>query len=140
MPELLLRLVVMVLGCAGMGERIAAASYRAAVAGLCLVLGGVALFAALACAGVGVWLFAASQIGSVGASVVVAGTLLVVGLALMVTARHVLRRKPAPPPIEAATESLLLQEAAQLFKTHKEAMLLAALIAGVVAETAHRRK
>jgi hypothetical protein len=140
MPELLLRLVVMALGRTGMGERIAAASYRAAVAGLCLVLGGLALFAALVCAGVGVWLFAASQIGSVGASVVVAGTLLVVGLILMITARHVVRRKPAPPPTNAAISSQLLQETAELFKAHKEAMLLAALIAGIVAETSQRRK
>jgi hypothetical protein len=138
MQDFLLRLVVIALGRVGGG--IAAAAYRAAVAGLCLILAGLALFAAVVCAGVGVWLFAASQIGQVGASAVVAGTLLVVALALMVTARHMVRRKPAPPPAEAATESLLLQEAARLLKTHREAMLLAALLAGVVAETAQRRK
>jgi Na+/melibiose symporter-like transporter len=140
MPELLLRLVAMALGRTGVGERIAAATYRAAVAGLCLVLCGLALFAALVCAGVGVWLFAASQIGSVGASGVVAGALLVVGLILMITAWSVVRRKPAPPPTEAAISSQLLQDAAELFRTHKETMLLAALITGVVAEIAQRRK
>jgi protein-S-isoprenylcysteine O-methyltransferase Ste14 len=140
MPELLLRLVMMALGRSGISERIAAASYRAALAGLFLALGGLALFAALVCAGVGVWLFAASQIGSVGASVVVAGTLLVVGLILMITAWYVVRRKPAQPPTQAATSSKLLQEATELFKTHKQTMLLAALIAGIVVETTQRRK
>jgi hypothetical protein len=137
MADLVLRLVVIALG--RVGEGMVAAVHRATVAVVCVILGSLALFAALVCIGVGVWLFTASQIGQVGASAVVAGTLLLVALALMVTARQMVRRK-APPPTEAATDSALLQEAARLLKTHKEAMLLAALVAGVVAETFQRRK
>jgi hypothetical protein len=140
MPELLLRLVMMALGRISVGKKIAAATYRAMTAGLCLALSGLALFGAFACAGVGIWLLAAPQIGSAGASFVVAGALLAVGLLLVITARHVLRHKQTSSPNVEDTNSQLLREATELFKTHKETMLLAALIAGIVVETAQRRK
>lgn len=140
MPRLLLRLVVMALGRAGAGEAVAGAAYRAATAGLCIVLGGLFLFAATACAGVGAWLFLAPMVGPPGASAIVAGALLVAALALLATAQYAVRRKLASPPTVAATGSLALQEGMALFRTHKETMLLAALIAGIVAGTAQRRQ
>jgi hypothetical protein len=141
MPGLLLRLVVMALGRADVGEVVAVAAYRAATAGLCIVLGGLFLFAATACASVGAWLFLAPMVGPPGASAIVAGALLVVALTLLVTARSAVRRKSAPPPPTVATTgSLALQEVTELFGAHKETMLLAAVIAGIITGAAQRRQ
>jgi hypothetical protein len=107
---------------------------------LCSVLAIVFGLAALACGGVALWIFAVPHLGAMGTALMIAGVLLLAGLAMAWTACAQLRshaRVPAPVPVPPSAEQLLAQ-GLQLFKEHKGAVLLAALVAGLVTGTTNR--
>ena len=87
--------------------------------------------AAIACALAALWLYVLPLVGPTGAPLVVAGVLLVMCLALTVVLRHELRPRPPPPP--GIAPSVLLAEATRLLNENKAAVLMAALLAGLVA-------
>lgn len=110
------------------------------VAVLCSVLAIWLGLAGFACAAAAVWIFAQPSVGSLGAALVTAAVLLVACLTLAVTAWAVLCSKPRAVAAQAPPISpdQLLAQGLQLFKEHKGAVLIAALLAGMVSETKSR--
>jgi hypothetical protein len=110
------------------------------VAVLCLILAFWLVLAGFACTAAAVWIFAQPTAGSLGAALITAAVLLIACLALAVTAWAVLRSKPKAASTQALPISpdQLLAQGLQLFKEHKGAVLLAALLAGMVSETQSR--
>lgn len=88
-------------------------------------------FAAIACALAALWLFLLPQLGPTGAPLVIAGVLVVMCGALLAVLRH--EMKPGPPPPAGIAPSVLLAEATRLLNENKAAVLMAALLAGLVA-------
>jgi len=108
---------------------------RVATVTICTLLAMGFGFAAFTCASVALWIVLVPYLGSVAATLVIAAVLLAACLAMVLLARNALRPKSNPMPSAASqfpTEQLLAQ-GSQLVKEHKGAMLLAALVAGMVA-------
>jgi hypothetical protein len=116
----------------GAAVTIASSADRMAKAGLCAVVAGVLATASIGCALAALWIWEIPRLGAAGAPLLVAAILLVGGLATLAAMRLVMRPRPAPPPAFAAPE-LLLAEAMRLFRDRKGAVLLAAIIAGLMA-------
>jgi hypothetical protein len=109
-----------------------AAARVAWVAAVALVAGGCGI-AAIACGLAALWIYAVPRVGPVGAPLVVAGTLLVLGLVVLVVMRYAMKpRRPPPSPVGVAPE-VLLAETTRILKEHKGAVLIAAVLAGLVA-------
>ncbi len=125
------------------GRRIAAAAGRAAVAGVCVLLACLALLVAIGLAGAALWIFAAASLGSALASLVVAGAFVALALFLLLGAWLAMnaKRKPgaAPQPASSDPAAAMLAAASNLFSQNKAALLLAALVAGLVAERMQKR-
>ena len=116
-----------------------AATGRMTVAALCAGLGAALGLAVLGCAAVALWNYALPSLGPVGAPLVVATALSVVVLILALTSwRMLCRLRPASGGDMAA--QLLLSEAGRLFRDHKGAMLLAAIIAGMAMANSGREQ
>lgn len=101
---------------------VAAATVLAALLGI----------AAIACALTALWMYALPHVGAVGTPLIVAGVLVVMSGAVYALMRRARKPCPRQPPASVTTE-LLLAEATGLFKEHKGAVLVAALIAGLLA-------
>jgi hypothetical protein len=71
-------------------------------------------------------------VGPVGTPLVIAGALALLAICAVWTLRRATRPRPALPP-PATVPSASLDELARLVVAHKGAVLLAALLAGVVA-------
>jgi hypothetical protein len=102
-----------------------------------LIAGGCAI-AAVACGLAALWIYAVPRVGVVGAPLVVAGVLLVLGVAALLVMRYALKPRQAPPPASVAP-TVLLTETTRLLKQHKGAVLIAAVLAGVVAGMTGKR-
>lgn len=105
---------------------------QVSLAALCGALAGVAAMAAVGCSLVALWTVVVPRLGPAGAALILAGTLALLCLALLALAFALARRGQRGPGLEANAEASL-QAAAQLFKEHKGALLLAALVAGLSA-------
>jgi hypothetical protein len=96
------------------------------------------MLAALGSAAAALWNFSLPSLGPVGAPLAVAATLCATAVGLLAMAAwHVLRRGRRGP--SAATQHMLLSQASRIFNEHRVAVLLAAVIAGVAAESESRR-
>jgi hypothetical protein len=124
---------------ADVSTRVARAATVAICTGLAMVFG----LAALGCAAVALWIVAAPAVGSAGAALAVAALLLLACLVAAWIACAVARptAKAAVPAADAVPPSVeeLLAQGLQLFKDHKGAVLLAALVGGLVSGTATRK-
>ena len=105
--------------------QMAFAAVATAVAAICGM-------ATVACALTALWIYALPHVGAVGAPLIVAGALFVMSLTVYTLIRHAMRRRPAQPPTGVTIE-LLRAEATSLFREHKGAVLVAALVAGLLA-------
>jgi membrane protein implicated in regulation of membrane protease activity len=132
-----IRLVVMALAETGGARNIGIAAVRISAAVLCAISLIVLATAAIGCAVAALWIYATPYVGPDGAPLVAAGALLAVCLVLALVARGLLRRKRTASRSTAGPE-VLLADATRLFKQHKESVLLAALIAGMVAANGSR--
>ncbi len=112
-----------------------------ACAGAILLLAGLALLAAAGMACAALWTFESAALGSAGASLVVSGVLLGVALILVLIAwwvrRHGLTK--APPAIAPEQIEAILAAVGGQVGEHKAAALVAAFVAGAVAEQRIRR-
>ncbi len=149
----LIRLALSLLAPAQDGRRIAAAAGRAAIAGVFLVLASLALLAAIGLAAAALWASVAPSFGPAQASLVVAGAFVLLSLLLLLGAWLAMKakRQPAPAPASAGAAptvaaptglpaaDALLATLWSLFAKNKGTALLAALIAGVVAENMRKR-
>jgi hypothetical protein len=108
-----------------------AAGRMACVAAVALVAAGCAV-AAVACVLAALWIYAVPQVGAAGAALIVAGVLVVMCLAMFALMRYGLKPRQAPPPAGVAP-AVLLAETTRLLKEHKGAVLMAAVLAGLVA-------
>jgi hypothetical protein len=105
---------------------------RLVVASLGAVAACVLGIASIGCAAASLWIFAIPWLGPAGAPLVVAFVLLAIGFAVvMLTGRRLRRRRI--PPLSNAEASLALADAMRLFKDHKGAVLITALLAGFAA-------
>lgn len=124
----------------GVMERIADTVRRVTAVVLCLVLAGIFAVVASGCAIAALWIYLRPQIGPVLAPLAVAGLLLVLAGALVVLSRVIGRQRKKPAAAlgdgrNAAADPLaaLSDDALRLFKQHKGATLLAAVLAGLIA-------
>ncbi len=129
-PDELIRLALLFAGggSAGKGRQAANHVAHVAVATLAAVCCGVA---ALACALAALWLYLLPRLDPTGATLVVAGVLCSLCLALLAFVRYGLR--PDPPANQGIAPALLIAETTRLINENKAAVLLAALLAGLVA-------
>jgi hypothetical protein len=111
----------------------AAAGKVAIVAGAAFVA-SLSAMAAIGCALWALWVYALPFAGPVGAPLIVAAVLLAVCIAALSAARQALRPDMRRSiRAQALSGASLGQEAAALFKDKKSALLLSALLAGVMA-------
>jgi len=114
-----------------------AAAGRISIAALCGVLAG---FAAMAAAGFSLsalWIVVLPRVGPAGAALVLAAILAVLCAALLALGYVIVRRGRRKSRTEVDTEASWLA-VVQLFKAHKGAMVLAALVAGLSAGAGSR--
>ena len=114
---------------AGMARGGAAAG-RISMAALCGMLAGVAAMAAVGFSLSALWIVVLPRVGPAGAALVLAGVLAVLCVVLLALACVIVRRGRQEHRHEADAEASLLA-VAQLFREHKGAMVLAALVAGL---------
>lgn len=117
------------LGQVGLARGSAAAG-RVSIAALCGVLAGFAAMAAVGFSLSALWIVVLPRVGAAGAALVLAAILAILCLVLLALAYVIVRRGRQKPRTEADAEASLLA-VAQLFKAHKGAMVLTALIAGM---------
>jgi hypothetical protein len=116
------------------------ARYGRAAAGKAAIVAGAAFIASLSamaaigCALWALWVYALPFAGPVGAPLIVAAVLLAVCIAALTAARQALRPDMRRSiRAQALSGASLSNEAAALFKDQKSALLLSALLAGVMA-------
>jgi len=118
------------------------AATRVTAVALCAGLAAVLSLAALGCAAAAFWIGLLPMVGAVGAPLVVAASLTTAALILAASAWLVMRDR-RPGPDAAMMPDLLLpdlvSEATRLFREHKGAVLLAALVAGMAVAQGGRK-
>lgn len=107
-----------------------AAAGRVSIAALCGVLAGFAAMAAVGFSLSALWIVVLPRVGAAGAALVLAAVLAVLCVVLLALGYVIVRRGRQKPRTEADAEASLLA-VAELFKEHKGAMVLAALVAGL---------
>jgi hypothetical protein len=139
--EKVIRSMLVARAALGIAELVGETVRRAATITLCMGLAALFVLAAVACAVAAFWIYLRPQIGPVLAPLAVALLLIVLAIALLVTSRLVARGRKgaAARPVETvpagAADPLeaLSNDALRLFRDHKGAALLAALLAGAFA-------
>jgi hypothetical protein len=124
------------LGRVGLARGSAAAS-RVSIAALCGVLAGFTAMAAVGFSLSALWIVVLPRVGPAGAALVLAAILAVLCAALLALGYVIVRRGRQKSRTEVDAEASWLA-VAQLFKAHKGAMVLAALIAGMSAGAGSR--
>jgi hypothetical protein len=115
---------------------------RVAAVALCAGLAALSLLAALGCAAAALWIGLLPVLGAVGAPLVVAAGLAASALSLAASAWLVMRdRRPRAEPtmMPDLVPPELASEATRLFREHKGAVLLAALVAGMTVAQGGRK-
>jgi len=115
-----------------------AATMRMSAAALCAGLAAVLALAAFGCAATALWIVTLPSLGPVGAPLVVAASLSIATVILAMTGWLIVRHSRHESDVAAVPEFLLF-EATRLFNEHKGAVLLAALVAGMVAANGSRK-
>jgi hypothetical protein len=134
----MLRLATMAAATAGKTGGVGRTTGRMTAAALCASLAAVSAIAAGGCAAVALWLWAIPHVGPVGAPLVAAGGLLVFCVVLMIVARAIVYRRRRVAGAKPAS-GLRLEEVLRLFSENKGAVLMAALVAGLVAGNSGRK-
>ena len=116
-----------------------AAGKIAVVAGATFIA-SISAMAAIGCALWALWVYALPMAGPVGAPLIVAAFLLAICLAALAAARQSLRprRRHMRAQSLSSAGASLSHEASALFKDQKSALLLSALLAGVVAGSSRK--
>lgn len=97
----------------------------------CAVIAAACATASIAAAVVALWAFVLPRVGPAGAALLVAAVLAILSIALTAIAFGILRRPRRASPSGIAPE-LAIAEARRLFKEHKGAAVLAALVGGLM--------
>jgi hypothetical protein len=114
------------------------AAGKVAIVAAAAFIASLSAMAAIGCALWALYVYALPHAGPVGAPLIVAAALLFVCIAALAAARQSLqpgRRRMRPQPLSAAS---LNHEVSALFKDQKSAILLSALLAGVVAGSSRK--
>jgi hypothetical protein len=114
------------------------AAVKVAIVAAAAFIASLSAMAAIGCALWALYVYALPHAGPVGAPLIVAAALLSVCIAALAAARQSLqpgRRRMRPQPLSAAS---LNHEVSALFKDQKSAILLSALLAGVVAGSSRK--
>lgn len=138
-----MRAAAMEFGAIAARGRMGRRARRMTSAAWCALLATTFATASVGCGVAALWIFVLPAVGPVGAPLIAAGALLLLCVALVVTIRGILRRRPAPISAaavpDAAIPALLIAEASRLLDENKGAALLAALLAGAVAGDIRRK-
>lgn len=131
-----------VLGRALPAKRTITAIKSSAVAGVIALMAGLFLMAAIGMACAALWAAVAPSFGSAGASLAVAGALVLIALFLLVVAWRVQRsgRQPTPTVLSPDQSEAIVKALSEFVGENQAAALMAALLAGVAAEQAGRRR
>ena len=122
----------------GKAGSVRTATIRITSAALCAGLAAVLALAATGCVATALWIVTLPSLGPVGAPLVIAASLSGLVFILSAAAWLITRRGRETPSVCPAPQMLLL-EATRLFTAHTGAMLLAAVIAGMVAADSGRK-
>lgn len=87
--------------------------------------------AGIGCGLAALWIYALPHVGAVGAPLVVSGVLLAMSLVMLMVARYTSGARSAPPK-DPDLESVI-SEAMKLLKEHKNSVLLATFLTGLIA-------
>ena len=111
---------------------------RLILAGLLAIVSALLVTAALGGIAAALWLWWEPAIGTVWATLAVAVILLAFGLGMLTLIRCILRSPCQVSRPQVQSPEKLLEDALQLFKTHKSSVLLAAVLAGIVSARKER--
>jgi hypothetical protein len=106
---------------------------KIAIVAAAALVASVGMMGAVGCALWALWIYALPLAGPVGAPLIVAVVLLALSITVLLAARHLLRSRRRNIRLRPLLGESLSHEAATLFKDQKSALLLGALLAGVVA-------
>lgn len=123
---------------AGLSERRLARYGREAAVKIAIVaavtfVASISAMGAIGCSLWALWVYALPYAGPVGAPLIVAAVLLAICIAALVAGRQSLRPRMRGIRVQSLSGASLSHEASALFKDQKSALLLGALLAGVVA-------
>lgn len=107
--------------------------HRMAMAGVALMVAALCAVAAIGCVLAALWLFAAPHLGAPLAALTTAAALILLGAAVLVWARRLLR-----VPLPGLAPDVPLPDLAKEFSDNRGTLLLAALAAGLLAGNARR--
>ncbi len=133
--EKLIRSMLIARTAGAVAERAGKIVRRAIAVIVCTILAGIFAGAAFGCAMAALWIVLLPQIGPVLAPLAVCGLLLVLALALLLTSQVVARRKVSGTAAAGAAGdplAALATDALRLVREHKGAMLLSAVLAGLI--------
>ena len=117
---------------------LAAPARRAAIMTSAGILTSVFVMAAVGCAAAALWIFAVPTLGQAGAAVAASGLFILLGVLVIAIAAWLLRG-PKPSRAIYPSQTLPLVEAGQLFKDHKSAAIVGAIVAGMLLAESRRR-
>ena len=94
--------------------------------------------AAVGCAAAALWIFAIPTLGQAGAAAAASGLFVLLGLLIIAIAAWLLRGTK-PSRVILPSQTLPLVEAGQLFKDHKSAAIVGAIVTGMLLAEGRRR-
>jgi hypothetical protein len=114
------------------------AAGKIAVVAVAAFIASISAMAAIGCALWALWVYALPHAGPVGAPLIVAAALLAICIAALAAASMSLRPRRRAIRVQSVSAASLNQEVSALFKDQKSAILLSALLAGVVAGSSRK--
>jgi hypothetical protein len=114
------------------------AAGKAAIAGAMASIATLSAMAAIGCALWALWVYALPHAGPVGAPLVVCAALVAICIAAVAAAKHSLRPGGRAVRIQPVSAASLNHDVSALFKDQKGAILLSALLAGIVAGSSRK--
>lgn len=114
------------------------AAGRIAILAAATFVASISAMAAIGCSLWALWVYTLPLAGPVGAPLIVAAALLAICIAALAAARQSLRPRRRGMSAQTLTSASLSREASALFKDQKSALLLSALLAGVVAGSSRK--
>lgn len=138
--EAIIRALILAMVRTGTNASAESSSNSLAAATLWTAVTAVLATAGIGCAAIALWQWLATSLEPGGASLVVSGILLVAALGAWAARHRALAQPTKPSPDTAEPLDVLLTEAERLFKDNKGVALIAAFVAGLVAERYERKK
>ena len=112
---------------------------RAAIRTTAGIFTSVFAMAAVGCAAAALWIFEIPQLGHAGAAAAVSGLFVLLGVLVIAIAAWLLSGTK-PSRLLPSSQTLPLVEASQLFRDNKSAVIVGAIVAGMIVAEGRRRQ